>query len=117
MKQKQQYKLITCILPKGNARNMMATLKEQFGINTVNTHKARGVGKSAPLSQRGFGEQTEKEILSVVVTEEQAEEVFEYLYFESGISEPHGGLMYIGKLKSALLLALPEVIETEEVKA
>ncbi|MDQ7010772.1 MAG: hypothetical protein Q9M29_03025 [Mariprofundaceae bacterium] len=103
------HKLITCILPTGHAKTAMKALRAEFDITAANFHLARGVGKSAPLARRGIGEQTEKEILSVVVGEAQADDVFVFLYHETGISQPHGGLIYMRALAHATPFALPEV--------
>ena len=61
-------KLITCILPKGKARPVIQALKDELDNITANLTTGRGVGKISPLALRGVGEQTEKDILSVVVS-------------------------------------------------
>ncbi|MFQ5582179.1 MAG: hypothetical protein ACE5F3_06090 [Mariprofundaceae bacterium] len=111
-----QYKLITCILPTGHAKSAMGALQSEFGITSANFHLARGVGKSAPLAQRGVGGQTEKEILSIIVEQAQADDVFVFLYHETGISQPHGGLIYIRPLHRAVPFSLPEISKEEGAK-
>ncbi len=106
---REQSKLITCILPKGAARTIMAALKSRYGIITANMNFARGVGRLTPLAHRGIGEQTEKEILTVVVSEEQADEIFTFIYHEAHINRPHGGLMYIHPLQQSVPFSLPDI--------
>ena len=106
-------KLITCILPPGTAKAVMLALKSQYGIITANMHFARGVGKLTPRSRWGIGEQTEKEILVVTVPEEQADEIFTFIYDEAHINRPHGGLMYMHPLQKSLALTLPDLPEEE----
>jgi len=104
-----EHKLVTCILHKGVARMVMQQLKEQFGIVTSNFHYARGMGKSAPLLLRGMGEQAEKEILSVVVDHNQADEVFEFIFLTAGLDQPHVGIVFMHALQQASAYSLPNI--------
>lgn len=107
-------KLITCILPKGICRNVIKSLKEGKGIITANINTARGLGKLTPLAYRRVGEQTEKEILTVTVASENADEIFGYIYDEAKIDRPHGGLIYMSSLNSVSPYSLPKDILQEE---
>ncbi|MEP5764032.1 MAG: hypothetical protein ABJ308_05540 [Halieaceae bacterium] len=106
-------KLITCILPKGVAQQMLEKLKQERGITRVNINSARGSGKITPLAYRGLGGQTEKEILNVAVAGEQADELFAYIYVEAEINRPHGGLMYLSQLSFATPFILPDLPEED----
>ena len=107
------HKLITCILPKGIALDVVKKLSEEKGIKTGNVDSSRGMGKLTPLAYRGVGEQTEKEILNVVVTEIQADEIFEYTYEEAEINQPHGGIIYMTRLQKASPYILPDLPDEE----
>lgn len=107
------HKLITCILPKGMALDIVKKLRDEKGINTGNVDSARGMGKLTPHAYRGVGEQTEKEILNVVVTEVQADEIFEYIYVEAEINRPHGGIIFMAKLQKATPYILPDLPDEE----
>lgn len=102
-----EHRLITCILPKGQGVPAQHALSEKFGNITANINYARGVGRAIPLRHRGVGEQSEKEILSVVVTASEADAVFEFLYFEARVDRPHGGIVYMSGLAAASAYALP----------
>jgi len=104
-----KYKLITCILPKGIAVHVVKRLKSEQGILSANINNARGVGKLTPLAYRGVGAQSEKEILSVVVPEKLAEEIFAFIFEEAKINRPHGGIMYMGALSRSTAFILPEL--------
>lgn len=106
-----RHKLITCILPKGVAMSVVGTLETEKGITTANVSNARGMGKLTPRAYRALGDQTEKEILTVVVTENQADELFEFIYHEAQINRPHGGLMYMCRLQTSTPFLLPDVAE------
>lgn len=107
------HKLITCLLPKGVAPRIVKALKEEKGIYKANINSARGLGKITPLAYRGVGEQSEKEILNVVVENPLAEDIFEFIYHEADINRPHGGMMYQCDLQQATPFVLPELPEEE----
>ncbi|OGT34817.1 MAG: hypothetical protein A2W28_11045 [Gammaproteobacteria bacterium RBG_16_51_14] len=105
----RNYQLITCILPKGIAMGVVEALKTEKGIISTNVNNARGLGKITPLAYQGFGEQSEKEILNVVVAGDQADEIFEYIYHKADINHPHGGLMFMCQLQQSTSFVLPDL--------
>lgn len=102
-------KLITCILPHGVALDMLQRLKDEKGIIEASVNNARGMGRLTPLAHRGVAEQTEKDVLNVIVSADEADEVFEYLYESAGIGRPHGGLIYMTALGYTTPFVLPEL--------
>ena len=76
---------------------------------TTNINNARGVGKITPLAYRGIAGQSEKEILSVVVAADSADEIFEFIYHAADINRPHGGIMYMHALMLATDYLMPDV--------
>ncbi len=106
-------KLITAILPKGIALELIEKLKVEKGLTTANFSYARGMGRLTPAKFRGIGEQSEKEILSVVVEAERGDEVFEYLFHAANIDRPHGGIIYMQKLMMSTEFRLPTTVEEE----
>ena len=106
-------KLITCILPKGLALPMLKKLKEEKGINRANINSGRGMGKITPLAYRGIGDQAEKEMLNIVVNEEQADDIFNYIYEKADINRPHGGIIYMSQLGMSTPFTLPDLPNEE----
>ena len=104
-----EQRLITCILPKGQALPALQELKNAYGIVSANINNARGVGRLTPLRHRGIGEQPEKEILTFVVEPDQADEVFEFVYHAAEVDRPHGGIIYMSALTHATHFVLPEL--------
>ena len=82
---------------------------EEKGVIAANINHARGTGRLSPLSYRGIGEETEKEILSVVVDADQADELFIYIFNIAEIDRPHGGVIF----QTALTIATHYEIPTE----
>jgi nitrogen regulatory protein PII len=102
-------KLITCILPKDLALPILKKLKEEKGIIRAHINSARGMGKITPLAYRGAGEQAEKDILNIIVNQDQADEVFYYIYEEADINRPHGGIIYMRQLDASTPFLLPDL--------
>ena len=88
-------------------------LKAEKGLTTANFSYARGMGKLTPAKYRGIGEQSEKEILSVVVEAERGDELFAYLFHAADIDRPHGGIIYMQKLLMSTEFRLPTAMEEE----
>lgn len=107
-------KLITCILPNGSGRPVLNALKQEHAIVSANINHARGSGRLTPLAYRGVGEQTEKEVLTVVVDADLADAVFEFIFYEARINRPHGGLMFQSHLHHASRYVLPADLPPEK---
>lgn len=93
---------------------LLKQLKQELGVITANFNHARGSGRLTPLAYRGIGEETEKEILSVVVDEKQAEEVFAFIFYNAEINRPHGGLVFQSALTSATDYRIPDELLSEK---
>lgn len=106
-----QHKVITGILPRGTSIDVLKQLKSEKGIITAFVNTARGMGKLMPGVHRGLGEQTEKEILEVIVEAGRADEIFEYIYEIAEIDRPHGGIIFIAKVQQITPYMLPDLPE------
>jgi len=115
MKSSQPHKLITCIVPHGRALPVLKALKSEHGIITANIQHARGSGRMTPLAWRGVGETSEKDVMSVVVPDSQAEEIFGFIRDEAGIHRPHGGIIYQQSLRASTVYELPDVPDEEQL--
>ena len=113
MNDTQKQKLITCILPQGVGHDVLVKLKTVKNVMTANLNHARGMGKLTPQKYRGASEQSEKEILHVMVNETEADELFEYIYVTADINRPHGGMIYMSSLQMASTFTLPDVPDEE----
>lgn len=107
----QSVKLITCILPKGIALTINEKLMHDKGINTGNINNARGVGHLNFQGHLRVGDESEREIFSVMVKADEADEIFEFIYEHAGINRPHGGIIYQQELHQSTEFVLPEIPE------
>lgn len=103
------FKLITCVLPKGVALPVLESVDAAFGRPPSNINSARGIGKITPLKYRGLGDQAEKEILSIMIETSRADELFEFIYLNADLNRPHGGLMYVQPLGRSSQFELPDL--------
>lgn len=109
MKELVDEKLITCILPHGHALPVLEAIKEELGILSATMHHARGTGRMTPLAWRGVGEAAEKDVISVIVPESRADDVFDFIYDRAGVGRPHGGILYQQPLWRSTEYRLPEL--------
>jgi len=102
-------KLITCILPKGRAISLQQAIIDERGITSVNFHRGRGTGRSSRGKSGGIGSQQEKEVLEVTVAADDADDLFEYIYFKAEIGERHGGILFMQRLPKVSIMKLPDL--------
>ena len=108
------HKLITCFLPLGVAAPLAKALKSEKGLATAHISYGRGIGKLTQTESRQLGDQTEKQILRVVVDANDADDVFEFIYHQAGLDQPHGGLMVMAHVDNFVPLVLPDDLPEEE---
>jgi len=102
-------RLITCILPRGAGLAVLQELHDQ-GRYRAGMHAARAFVGSG---DGGLFGRVEKDILTVVVTAEEAPELFEWIYRRTRMGEVPGGFMFMTRLACASSFLLPERIPSE----
>jgi hypothetical protein len=102
-------KLLTCIVTKGKAVSLQKELIERWQLHSANIHNARGVGRNVPLSKRGVGEQSEKEVLEVIIAGSIADEVFEFAYHHLDLANSPAGMIYLSEQPKSTLFRMPEI--------
>ncbi len=104
-------RLITCIVPKGDALAALKALMQEHGQLRAQMHLARGTATSSPKALKGLVEHAEKEMLELVCEHDEADAMFAWLYTTLRIGEPHRGIMYMQRLARATGFRLPEIEE------
>lgn len=106
-------RIITCILPRGAGKPLIEAI-HQRGITTANLYFSRGSNVGDPIGKTGIPVQEEKEILTVVVSKKEADDLFEFVVETAGINQPGGGFVYMGELRKSIPFLLPDVaVETK----
>jgi hypothetical protein len=102
------FKAITVVLEKdGTATEIAKLLKKEHGLLTGNIQNARGTGE--PSNKRSFMNHVEKDLFTVVVPEDQADEIFSLLYHECRMGSRMGGFMYQAHLSQLSEFTLPDL--------
>jgi len=112
-----QAKIITCILPdEGQDMALLKALRTEKGIITANTSQCRGFGLQ--LRRKYMGKHQVAgylvRVVTVVVEADQADDLFEYIYYQVNFDHPCPGLIYQGNLMVATPYTLPAGVFEEE---
>ena len=111
-------KQIYAILPDDDrVTEVVRLLKSEKNILTAHQITCRGmgaVGRSAP-SRRLRGQAPKSlRLLTVVVDEDRADEIFDFVFEKAEVNQPMGGIVFMGALDGATAFVIPEGIKDEE---
>lgn len=101
-------KLITCILPRGDAKAVSQLLFDEYDIKAMSSFSGRG--QSGPMTGHDWNE---KDLLTVMVPVEEADTIFELLCRLVGVNEQHGRMVFQADAPLSTQSILP-VIEAQE---
>ncbi len=90
--------LITCILQSGLAEEVLEAAKN-MGAQGATINYARGTGIRERMGLLGVTVDEQKEVIRIIVSEDQADMVFEAMYLAGKLDTPGKGIMYITKLE------------------
>jgi nitrogen regulatory protein P-II 1 len=107
--------LITCIVQKGNADNIIKAAYEA-GAQGATVNYAQGSGVREKLGILGVAVEAEKEIINIIVSTEQVNRVFDAMYLEGELDTPGMGFMYVTTLERAGTYIPKEVMEKIDAK-
>ena len=102
--------LITCIVQKGMADGLIKAAQEA-GAQGATVYYARGVGVRERLGVVGFAIEVEKEVITIVVSTDQLDRVFERMYAAGRLATPGMGIIYATTLDKAATYVPHEIVE------
>ena len=102
--------LITCIVEKGQADSIVKAAREA-GAQGATVYYARGSGVRERLGILGVAVEVEKEIINIVVPEDQADVIFERMYLAGQLDTPGKGFIFITPIDKAATFIPKQVIE------
>ena len=92
--------LITCIVQRGIAEDIVHAAQEA-GAQGATIYYARGEGVRERLGLLGLAVEVEKEVINIIVANDQVDRVFERMYIVGKLDTPGMGFMYVTPLEKA----------------
>lgn len=108
--------LITCIVQKGMADTIMRAGREA-GAQGATVYYARGSGVRERLGILGVAVEAEKEVVNIVVANDQVDRVLEAMFLAGKLDTPGMGFMYVTPLEKAATYVPEHVMERLRAKA
>ncbi|MDC0074977.1 P-II family nitrogen regulator [Alphaproteobacteria bacterium] len=105
--------LITCILQTGLAEDVLEAAKN-IGAQGATINYARGTGIRERMGLLGVTIDEQKEVIRIIVSQDQADMVFEAMYLAGKLDTPGKGIMYITKLEKVATYIPESVLKKME---
>ena len=102
--------LITCVVQRGLADDVIKAAQEA-GAQGATTCYARGSGVRERLGILGVAVEVEKEMINILVANDQVDRVFEKMYLSGQLDTPAMGFIYISRLEKAATHIPDEILK------
>ena len=102
--------MITCVVQRGKADEIVKAAQE-VGAQGATIYYARGGGVRERLGLLGMAIEVEKEVINILVANDQIDRVFEKMYIAGNLDTPGMGIMYVTPLEKAATYIPEEIIE------
>lgn len=107
--------LITCMVQKGRGDAIVAAARSA-GAQGASIHYGRGAGVRERLGLLSITVEAEKEVIQIMVSKEQEDEVFAEMFLAGQLDTPGMGIMFVTPLEKAATYIPPSVLERIEEK-
>ncbi len=91
--------MITCVVKQGNSDTILQAARDVGAITGAVSYYAQGHGARERLGLLGIAVEAEKEIISLMVSLEQQDTVFEALIHAGNLDAPGSGYIYCTPLE------------------
>jgi len=109
--------LITCVIQVGRGEEILKAARK-LGVSVGSSvHHAKGTGVRRRFGLWGIAVETEKDVVSVLVSAEQRDVVFDALYRAGELDTPGVGFMYITPLEKVATYLPENVLKSLNNKA
>lgn len=93
--------LLTCVVQSGLSEVIFKAARDVGATFGAISHHARGTGARERLGILGVAVQVEKELISILVSSEQRDLVYDTLYRAAELNIPGRGFIYVTPLEKA----------------
>ena len=104
--------LLTCVVQSGLSKVILKAARDVGATVGAISHHARGIGARERLGILGIAVEAEKEVISILVSSEQRDLVYDTLYQAADLDVPGRGFIYLTPLQKASMYIPESVIET-----
>ena len=101
--------LITCIVQKGMADGIVRAAREA-GAQGATVYYARGSGVRERLGILGIAVEAEKEVVNIVVANDQVDRIVERMVLAGQLDTPGMGFLYVTALEKAATYVPDDVL-------
>ena len=109
--------MITCIVQASQADKVVKAA-QNVGAQGATVTYARGTGVRERMGLMGVTIDEQKEMIRVIVSEEQADRVFEAMYLAGELDKPGMGIMFMNNLdRIATYIPDDVLVDVEQAKA
>jgi len=112
--------LLTCVVQSGLSEVILKAARDVGATAGAISHHARGTGLRERLGLLGIAVEAEKEVISILVSSEQRDLVYDTLYRAADMHVPGRGFIYITPLEKAstyIPQSMMEQLDTSEEQA
>ena len=102
--------LITCVVQRGKAEAVVEAAQDA-GAQGATIYFGSGSGIRERLGLLGLAVDVEKEIITILVGDDQLDRIFERMYFAAELDLPGAGIIYGTKLEKAATFVPKEIID------
>ncbi len=102
--------LITCMVQKGKSDAIIAAARSA-GAQGASVHYGRGAGVRERLGLLSITVEAEKEVIQIMVSKQQEEEVFAEMFAAGQLDTPGMGIMFVTPLDKAATYISPAILE------
>lgn len=108
--------LITCVVQRGKADDVVSAARGA-GVQGATIYYGRGTGVRERLGILGLTVEAEKEVITIVVANDQLDHIFEKIYLAAEIDTPGMGVMYVTALEKLATYVPEEILQKLERQA
>lgn len=102
--------MITCIVQRGKADGVVQAAQDA-GAQGATIYYGYGSGIRERLGILGLAIEVEKEVITILVADDQVDRIFERMFFAAELDVPGAGIIYVSKLEKAATFIPRDIIE------